>query len=270
MYIKICKSCLFIFFIFFLSCAKKSELIKNGDVVIIRPENTSIEDLKAIEWKVGKYAKQEISKGLSFRVYFPFLKTEDLLFLVKERKIDSWIFKITKVDRKGKEVIGRYYIPLVYPGRSKNAHRIKQIPFGVLKIYYAAASISSRLERSLCPVNGHNKLLKGFSVQKNFSVYSRPDLVLSKVGQKSIVGKVETYSYNPSSMNGGASLLGDYILEMALANSKEKKIYSNYFSLKEKIEIKLEAEEMIEGCENYEQPQKRESIDPIKKFRFGR
>lgn len=253
-------------------CTRNSEMIINGNVLTIKPTDVPIKDLKAIDWPVGGLKRQTVHKGFSFRVYFPVLSKKDMRELVQNRSVDSWLIKIEKQSGRGSEILGRYFVPLTFPGRStKSDFRIKQLAFGVVKIFYAAAAISSRLAQIRCPVLNHASLLKSMSIVEHHEVFGNKEIVLSVSYEKKIPQKVLKFNYTPPVMNAGNNLRGDYYVKLALYNSSTNKRLSNYYSLKQKIKVDLENSIVIKGCANFTLP-----VNPLnggearEKFKFGR
>lgn len=240
--------------LFLFSCSQYSELMRsNPNLMILKYKNLTIDHLKEIEWNVGKHSKQTISKGFTFRVHFPQLWGDDLAYLTENAKINSFLVRISKIDYKGENVLGRFYIPFISSSKGSSRKKWRQISFALFKIYYGAASLSSRLEKSLCPVMGHNKKLDIYDIVTNLNTYGEKELFIQKIYREPIRGNVQQYSYNLESMNGGSSLIGKYIVEIALVNTENQIRLTKYLLLEKTIEIVKERSIIIKNCHNYNQ-----------------
>jgi len=138
---------------------------------------------------------------------------------------------------------------------------------GSIGVYYAASSISTRLDSLPCPALEHSLYIEDAELVDQ---REKDNLWVVSAGENTpIRAKVELISYSPITVNGGMNLLGDYAIELAFYNIDSKRRLSSFVSLPGKIEIKKEEIVVIKGCENYVVPNKgdRSATD---KFKFGR
>jgi hypothetical protein len=253
-----------------ISCQKKSEIKFNGTTSFtLKPDKLEVENIEIRKWRVGPLGRQLVSKGISFSVAFPQIERDDLEKMGKNFGVDSWLIKIKKRAYAQNTVLGYMYIPLIVPGtQAKNKYRRHQIKTGTFSVYYAAAAVSTRFEKMLCPAFDHNKL-----IEKTFlkpSPTSTTSFFAGAMEEKRILAKVEPYSYSGNTLNGGKELIGEYNVEVALFNYKDKTKKSNFVPVPQDIIIKDEELVSIRGCTNFKAPPPQEDIDKTQLFKWKR
>lgn len=260
---------IFVTLLITLSCTKKSEIKFTENAFYINPINTGLTDVRVEKWRVGPNRDQEVSKGVTVFVSFPLLERDELERLVTEFGIDSWLIKVKKRSFSVNTTLGYVYIPLIVPGtQGKNKNRRHQIKKGTFSVYYSAAAISKRFENFECPAFNHNRYVEDWTINK------RPitlDQIFAGPLEETYIGaKVTEYSYSGNILNGGQSIEGDYTVEIALYNHKEKKKKSNYIELVEVLNISAERQRQISGCEGFQIPTKEEDVNKMELFRWKR
>ncbi|OIQ19210.1 MAG: hypothetical protein BM556_07950 [Bacteriovorax sp. MedPE-SWde] len=250
------------------SCTKHSEIKFTDNAFYINPESTGLSDYRIEKWRVGPLRKQELSKGVTVFISFPQLKRPDLEKLISKYGIDSWLVKVRKRSFSVNTVLGYLYIPLVIPGtQGRNKHRRHQIKKGAFSIYYSAAAISKRFEGFECPAFEHDRYIDKVEIHKRAL---NLDQIYAGALEESYIGpKVTEFGYSGNILNGGASIEGEYTVEIALYNHKNKKKKSNYIELVESANITSEKRRQISGCEGFKIPTKEEDVDKMKLFRWN-
>ena len=241
---------LFIFGVFG-SCQKYSEYkeTSQGGVTII-PEGIKIKDIKAVRWKVGPKYKKEVSKGIKFHFTLPLLKKEHLENLIK-RDVDSWIVKVDRERVASSKNLDYFTIPLVVAqkliiGKSS----FKPMKSGRINIFYASSFVSSDDSAFICPKLGHRKVIKELDIKREKSL--ERNINVSIVNESSLKIKSRYLGYEPEKINGGRSLQGTYVIDIAFYSEKKQKLMSNWFRIDEKIVIGTEKEIVLEGCPHYD------------------
>jgi hypothetical protein len=117
-----------------------------------------------------------------------------------------------------------------------------------LKVFYAAAFASERFRALKCPALGHNKKLASFEI--------------AGVNEEFSLGLGQTIPYNekshlveltPSAFNGGNSLIGEYFLEIAAYDSKNKMIHSAFKRIPMHIAVTREESVRVKSCDGIHQ-----------------
>jgi len=251
----------------FSSCEKKSQYSVNNAIASITPLNVGAEDADVVPWTVGLLGKQKVAKGVKIKVKFPQLETDDIEDLVNNRGADSWLIRVRRRNMGRSEVLGFLYVPIVLPGTKESGQmRIKQTKGGFFSVYYAAAALSSRFEKFDCPAFDHDKWIEEIKIEKE----NGPGSVIatSPSEMETISARVEAFSYSPITLNGGRSLSGEYIIDLALYNQSEKRKMSNYLELEDRVIVSNEVSVPLEGCTGFKIPPKEE--EKSQPFKFGR
>src|SRR5690606_15712430 len=113
-----------------------------------------------------------------------------------------------------------------------------------VKIYYAAAYASERFRNFKCPAFGHNKRINDMDIvggNEEFEIH---------LGQASSYGeKPQLVELNPSSFNGGNSLVGEYWIEIAPYDSQNRLIHAPFKKIPSHLVIKSEDIVHVKSCE---------------------
>lgn len=249
------------------SCTKHAEYKREKNAAFVRIVDPSVSSVKNISWRVGKYGKEKVSRG--FRMYFelPKLSDEAWKSLYENEAINGWLIRLRRKNNLRNEVMGYYAVEMISPKpESKSIYRIQGTKEASLGVYYAASSISSRLDHLPCPAFDHRFWLD------DIEVTDRPVgerlWVTNPVDEITMRPKVTVISYSAVTINGGMSLKGEYYIDLALYNTFTKKKKTSLIELANHVSVQKEEERVIKGCENYVVPDKGDQ-DPIKKFKFG-
>ncbi|MEX0799051.1 MAG: hypothetical protein WD025_06385 [Bacteriovoracaceae bacterium] len=228
---------LFAGFFLALSCSNEIELGQKSGIYFLKDVEVDIQDLKAIEWKVGKKREVEISKGLQFKLDVPELTEQAAKLLYTKHGVDSWVYKVTKINRGSRQHLG--YVAF----DTRRSSRVTKT--FTLHVYYHAASVSQDFRRFHCPAFGHRLTLLDYDLvqsnEKNRNeIYVRPT--------SAIRGNINRLSFAPLIFSGGGKLTGKYIVEIGLFNTKENKLYSNWTPLNAYVEVAGEGAKTVESC----------------------
>lgn len=244
--------CLFFSLIFLGSC-NDAELVKTEHGVMLSLSNPKIDSIRDITWKVGKGAvRQNVSQGISIGGSLPDLNYDILSYLHNKHGVDSWIVKIERRSiRRGRQVIGHLVIPVKIEGY-RNFRDLSNSRFR-FQVNYAAFSISRRFKKFVCPSFGHRlklgeiKLKKRRPEKKNFFIRRF----------SSFSGKAVRLSFISQGFNGGDSLRGEYHFFIALYNTSQKYLMSDYIPMAGEIHVLSEKHMDIQGCSDFTVPLKR-------------
>ncbi|MCK5882315.1 MAG: hypothetical protein KAG61_01395 [Bacteriovoracaceae bacterium] len=258
----------------FLSCSKEYSGYKSTGTksAVISPVHSSIDSAEAIDWTVGTMGKYTVSKGIRLKIHFPALEMESVRDLNKKMKVDSWLVRIHKRSNYGSKILGYFFVPMIAPGSDvySTSFRVRQIEYGVVNIYYAAAGHTPRFENLKCPPFNHQFRIE----DKDIVIQKSNKLTKMMVGPSEysyIRRKIESFGYRPTTINAGMSLIGTYFADVALFDSKNKVKRSSYLQLPESVRVKLERTSPVPGCTDFEVTPRRPGKEKsYKDFRFGK
>lgn len=252
-----------------VSCTEKSGVTIRGEMSVVAAVGHSIKDIDENIWKVGPLGKQRVSKGFRVEISLPVLSIGHMQDIYKKHNMDSWILKAKQRSSYRGQVIGYMYFPLLSPGQDKGSNlRVTQLKRGIFSINFSAAAVSTRLRTLPCPAFKHE-----FRIDKLNVVSEKPsgeNIFISSTQAKRVVSKVERFTTRII-LNGGASLRGDYMFELAAYNSRTKMRLSNWINIAGRAVVGSEIKKSIKGCENFKVPPAREGRShPAARFKFGR
>lgn len=270
-----------LFFLFFIGlllvtsgCQKYSEFKKiTPRRMALLNNDCHIESAKVMKWHVGLKRDITISKGIQLKIGFPYIRREDLAYLSKAQGINSWVVKVSRmVPTRPAEEIGIFYVPLLVPrgkGQMTSVFRAKQLEFAYFNVYYSAAAISKRFEDSHCPVFNHTRYIEDLNIVR--SPASSSTIAINTAERERFTRKVERFGYRPLVLNGGMSLRGRYVVDIALYNFKTKMKQSTYIRLPEELEVPFEGNKVVKECIDFKIPSPKPGFDNlIRRFRWKR
>ncbi len=231
--------------IFMVSCTKYAEVTRNSFSDEVKQVSMEVTYLKEADWKVGQKKEATVTQSISFLLDMPKVSEEDLAYLTSKHKVDAWIIRLIKTRDNKNQDLGSVYAlfnPL-QTGRGKN-----RTPESInLKIYYAAAYASERFRALKCPYFNHSKRINSMDIEgenKGFSI---------SVGRSIPYGeKSQLVEFRPNSFNGGNSLAGNYYMEIAPYNSKEKVILGGFTRIPMYVSVEQEKEISIPSCDGFD------------------
>ena len=226
------------------SCTKYANVTKENVGIHIHPVEMDISHFNEIKWKVGQQKEATVSQSVTFIVHMPKVKKEDLDYLTSHKGIDSWILRLIVVRGSESQDLGSLYAKFNPRKFSRTSSSTSATSSVTLKIFYAAAFASERFRSFKCPAFGHNKRIQKMSIKGENQEFD------INIGQ--------AYPYNekshlveltPTAFNAGHSLVGNYYLEIAPYDSKNKMIHSNFKRIPMYVGIDQEDSVSIQGCE---------------------
>lgn len=224
------------------ACTKYAEVTKESFSDQITQINMEISYLKETDWKVGQKKEATVTQNISFALDMPKVSDEDLSYLANKHKVDAWIIRVIAVRNNKTQDLGSAYA-LFNPAKSGRGKR--STPESIsLKIYYAASYASERFRSLKCPTFDHSKRIRSMKVEgenKAFTMHvGRP----IPYGEKS-----QLVEFRPNSFNAGHSMAGNYYIEIAPYNSKDKVIFGGFTRIPMYVAIKEEENISIPSCD---------------------
>ncbi len=231
----------FLTLLLLFSCTKYATLTKDVGVHVQNVE-MDLTHLNEIEWNVGKKKEHKISQSFVFIVELPKLKKEDLDYLVDQKGIDAWIIRVIQVHGSEKQDLGSFYT-LFRPRKLTRGISTGAATSASVKIYYAASYASERFRNFKCPPFNHNRKLDDISIKGETAPFE-----MSLNAAISYPEKSQLIELTPSAFNGGHSLAGEFYLEIAAYDSKDKMIHSAFKRLPRYVAIGPEEQIDIQSC----------------------
>ena len=264
-------SIIFLFFLL-LSCSRYSETQIGKSSATIYPKGVGGELVREKPWRVGALRRQKVSKGFTYNVLLPYLERDDIQTIVRKFKVDSWILRLRKKGLMKNELIGHISLPLFAPGFNqrplvKKEQRVSQMKKAILQIHYRSAAISSRLAELRCPSLGHNLRIEELKLSE--TEIPKLPITISSFQRKTVLARVDKYDYHYV-FDAGASIVGEYIAEIALYDSKKRITYTDWIPLPKSAVVSAERNIRIKGCENFKIPDPGSGPSPMDQFEFGR
>lgn len=232
-----------------VACDKVSKIESTESYVKVFPAAMDLHKETIVPWHVGPKKDQTLSKGFRVSIKFPKLDTQALDEIISRFNVNSWLVVVKRRSLASSTIVGQVFIPISIPGRyTDSKYRRLQMENGFVSIYYSAAAISKRFESFPCPALGHNRLVQEIEVEKNYEI---EPLFASLSELRKASGKVTEFGYDSTILNGGQSLQGDYSFEIALYNSENKDIVSNFITVPHVLKVTKEVISDLQGCENF-------------------
>lgn len=252
-------------------CTKKAELVEENNRFYVYVDELKVNLIKEVPWKVGPYYKQEISRGVRIHLELPKMKKSDMEKLYLEKKIDAWIVRLKRRASTSSRTMGYFVAQFAFP-KPEKPEKIRYAPSSSasMGVYYAASSLSTRLDHIPCPALDHRLKIGDIAIEESKSDRRKLFSVTSAEREK-IRAKVHHIAYSPVTVNGGMVLAGEYIAEIAFYNTIEKEKSSSWVRLDNYARVGREQTKVIRGCKGYRIPERSEDDDNvIKKFKFKR
>jgi len=255
-------------FLFLVSCSENSRVDILKGSIRVTPEPMGVTAIDNIVWKVGPLKKQEVSKGIRVEFKMPYLKSSEIEEIVNRYNVDSWLIRLRRRGLMKNQILGRAFLPLFarqYP-RGNNL-RIRQSRKVTFRVGYHASAVSTRFANFTCPAFDHNFLVNNTELKAKSERMG--NILISGVEKVRVLAKVEKFDYSLT-IDGGANLQGEYIVELAFYNSEQKNRLSNWLVLSDIGIVGREKEVALRGCEGFQIPEKKPDEDKLKQFKFGR
>ncbi len=223
--------------IFLSSCSKWFEVKTGNGQMYVNNLTGEVFDLSVDEWSVGKKKEIEISKGFQFKVKIPKIKPKDAQRLLSKSGANAWVFRVTKINRGSKNPIGHVLYDLANLGNVSDSISIF--------VYYHAAAMSSEFRRAKCPAFQHDKRVTEITL---IPTKTEPNQLFANRRTPYRASNMERPSFTPIIFSGDKSLIGKYLVELALYNTKEYSLVSKWMPMNKLINVETERDIRIPSC----------------------
>jgi hypothetical protein len=252
------------------SCTKHSQIKEVDGKTFLVFEDVGVVNTEEVEWRVGPLSRDSISKGIKFQIELPQFEPKQFESTMVKNGVDSWIIQVRKVTHETIKVIATGVVPLYastgLAGLGSNDKVFRQSERVSVNIYYEIAAFSARYADMMCPANNHRLKIKKFS-----------ESVMQERAFTEIKQQGHSYSKIPTNMlntaivgNGGKTLVGHYVVELALFNSVIRRRMSEFVPLAKRVHVQREEEKYIPACDNFKVPASDSIQDRYKQFKFSR
>ncbi|MBL7666038.1 MAG: hypothetical protein JNM93_12960 [Bacteriovoracaceae bacterium] len=251
---------IFVSLLTLFACREYASLEEAKGVAYIKDFSSKIERIDVQEWKVGSFRSKVVHSGILVAVSVTPLSEVDAQKVIKTYGIDSVIMRVQKINNTTPEDIGYSYIPF-FTSNARTGRSFVEIVQITFKINYSAA-VSGSLRRYQCPAHNHRAIMTDYEIRSlNFG-----KATLKTTPIRDVRKVVERNQLMPPVFNGGASLTGDYRVEVALYDSVKKKVFGDWVS-SDGI-VKIGHEKLVEMPECAGVHEEFENGVPKKKFKF--
>lgn len=232
------------------SCTKYATVTKENIGIQIRPVEMEISHLNEITWPVGLKKEAKVSQSVTFIVDMPKIKKEDLDFLTEHKSIDSWILRLIVVRGSESQDLGSLYTMFSPRKVARTSSAVSATTSVTLKVFYAAAYASERFRAFKCPAFKHNKRIDLMSIKGSNEEFA------INIGQAFPYNeKSHLVELTPSAFNAGNSLIGEYFIEIAPYDSKNKMIHSQFKRIPMYLSIQREDSISVPSCDGIQSEQ---------------
>ncbi|HXH76068.1 MAG TPA: hypothetical protein VNJ08_13945 [Bacteriovoracaceae bacterium] len=227
-----------------ISCDRKAQITKDSFAVKVSGIEMDLSQVNEVVWWIGAKKKEEkVTQSVTFLVSMPKLKEEDLEYLMKEKRIDSWLVRVIQVKGSKSQDLGSLITPFV-PAQHGRSSSTAASAHAAVKIFYAAAYASERMRAFKCPAFSHDKRITSMSVKGE----DKPiDLTIGAA--ISYREKAQQVQLSPSAFNGGHSLQGEFHLAIAAYDSKRQVLLGDFIRLPRYLEIEREESVYVASCQ---------------------
>lgn len=220
----------------FVSCTKMHDIKNENGIDFLENVSVKVTNAKSVDWKVGRKKDKVVSRGIRVTTTVPRITNEGKLHLYNKHGIDSWIYKFSRVVRGRKDEIGNIFYHFNNISKSTEAFS--------LNIYYHASAVSERFRAFHCPAFDHRYYIENADVEATSTVPS--NVYIRTLSTEP--AKVERLSFSPHIFSAGRNMLGKYIVEYALYNSKTKQLFSEWKKAYGEIPILREVSVSLPSC----------------------
>lgn len=235
-----------LFFLLFISasCTKYASVSRDSVGIHIAPIEMDISYLTEIPWHIGMHRDTKVTQSFTFTVDLPKIKKEDLEYLTQHKGIDSWILRLIVKRSSETQDLGSLFVQY-HPRHSSRASSSSTSATKVaFKVYYAAAYASERFRSFKCPAFGHSKRIDKMDIE------GPNDEFQIQLGQSIPYGeKPQLVELNPSSFNAGNSAIGEYWIEIAPYDSKNKMLHAPFKRIPRHVVVYSEEIVSVKSCD---------------------
>lgn len=246
------------------ACSRGTKVVNTAESTTIEIDKSGITEAVDIPWHVGRPDRDaQVSKGMRIEVTFPNLSDSELKMLHEEFGMDSWVVKVNRVQSGNRQLLGYFYVPLIY--QKSGGLSLRSVSSGVIQVLYNDAAPSKRFSEFPCPAFGHNLIIG----ESTLDTSEEATVTATKGRKRPLNVKLEKLEFGAIRFNGGKSLQGIYWTELALFDSGKGETLSDFSQLGGKLVINSEKSVAIKGCSDFAIP-KRDEDGGTKDFKFGR
>lgn len=221
------------------SCVNMSVLTEKRSGFSLEVNNAEITEVVPSEWPVGPKGKQRVHRGVRVKISVPQLSKSDARTLIRKRGVDSFLIKVMREVKGTKISIGHIKVPINQKGTGT-----KEVLFFV---DYYAAGIRSSYTRYVCPPYNHDYKVFGLKIKNHSSKIK--NIGISAQYEKSVRdARNIDYQYSGQHFIAGRNVLGRYFLKIALYDSGEKTLKSEYFPYNQYFSVDGHERHSIKGC----------------------
>lgn len=258
--------------IFLCGCLPGTSKVKGQrGLYFITPNKLNLSNLKELKWKVGILRKQVISRGVSFRIYYPSLSSRFLNEIEQKHGVDSWIVKITRRGQWVREELAHYSAKIgvnkLKDKKDLSKKRYTRL-FTAVIVNYPDSFISAKHASLPCPVFKHNLKITDFTLKDDLTKRSRILVLRPDSVRDTIEFSKREKDPRRIYINGGKFLAGRYFVDLALYSSTTGRIYSNYVRYSQEAVIEEEKRVKVKGCQNFSLPKTLRNENPINQFKW--
>jgi len=234
-------------------CTKNTTVHKDGASTRLSDVSFKAAKLNEVTWKVGRTLRDVVSRNVTAVIEMPNIDESDEEFLLKTYGVDAWLVRVTQITPASAKIeLGTLHVP--FRGATKGrggGMRVKSVSFSLT---YAAAAMSERFRRFNCPAFSHDRRLDDYHIEGE----EKP-IELVVVAGSPYNEKFKANELVPTTFNIGHTMVGEYVVEVALMNTHTKTFYSSFKELPFHIKVASEKSVSVEGCagvhEEYEPAQ---------------
>lgn len=247
------------------SCSPHTDLILDKEKIIgFSNLHTEIDSIQKVDWHVGDHHSEKLHKGFVLHVRLPRLKVQDLKKILSTTKVDSWLVRLIKKSSNEEKELITLQVPFVGSFFRPGELKYESPEFVYFNIYYTPAAISSRVANLKCPTMNHRKLIDDYDIIKD---EQKGNLI---IGYNDLLNQTPPRSQiMPEVIDGGISLVGEYVAYLALYNEKDKIRYSDFIKVGNTLKITSEDEKQIRECDNFSPPSPESYDEKMKKFKLN-
>ncbi len=261
---KIWKSIFLALLLTLSACSRGTKVISTPESTTIEVEESGITEATDIPWNVGRPERDaQVSKGMRLEIRLPDLSNSELKSLHSDFGMDSWVIKVNRVQSGNRQLIGYFYVPLVY--QKADGISLRSVTSGVIQILYNDAAPSKRFSEFPCPAFGHSYRIGDTTLDTS----EESTVTATKGRKRPLNAKIDKLEFGALGFNGGKSLQGIYWTEIALFDSARGETLSDFSPLGGKLAINSEKSVAIKGCSDFAIP-KRDEDGGVNEFKFGR
>jgi hypothetical protein len=220
-----------------ISCQDEHVVGNRNGLHFVKDVQMKMENVKHVDWDIGKEREATISKGIRLYVTLPKIDEDGEEILQNKYGINSYIFRFSRL-RKGRiEAIGHYYF--LFKNMTRNTKNFS------VSLFYQAASVSKGFRNFHCPAFDHRYEIENFEIKKRSS--AKKENIFVRLVER-MRGQVGQLRFAPTVLPGGLSLLGDYYVDMALYSTRNKQRYSNWHKAAGGLNISRETKRNVQSC----------------------